>query len=316
MAKKKLNKRTKIRIVIIFLILLSIDIHIGVSIYRRIVFLKPYDKAWELLMEGNYSGVDKYIEECNKINSEYQINTFYQSSAFVRDLNYALKSIEKERYENAYRFLGGWCYKDQYRQSRSYSMVIMSKEQKKFAEEKINMIYDAYEEHLPEIEESHRRSREYIEKTNKENENKAKSCDVPYRGMYDDYIGMTKLGFYSDHEIEQMDEYGKNTDVDVYTWKSKSTQRVIFKVYCVAGVVREVEDSRTEADKQSSGTSGSKGTSGTSSSSSRTKKTESATVDPLDHDIEQYYEDYKDEFEDEDDAWDDFEDNEEYWDDY
>ena len=40
------------------------------------------------------------------------------------------------------------------------------------------------------------------------------------------------------------------------------------------------------------------------------------TVDPSDHDIDTYYEDYKDEFEDEDDAWDDFEDNEEYWDDY
>lgn len=39
-------------------------------------------------------------------------------------------------------------------------------------------------------------------------------------------------------------------------------------------------------------------------------------MDPLDHDIDVYYEDYKDEFEDEDDAWDDFEDNEEYWDDY
>ena len=44
--------------------------------------------------------------------------------------------------------------------------------------------------------------------------------------------------------------------------------------------------------------------------------TEARTVDPDDHDIDAYYEDYKDEFEDEDDAWDDFEDNEEYWDDY
>ena len=34
------------------------------------------------------------------------------------------------------------------------------------------------------------------------------------------------------------------------------------------------------------------------------------------HDIDTYYEDYRDELEDEDDAWDDFEDNDEYWDDY
>lgn len=39
-------------------------------------------------------------------------------------------------------------------------------------------------------------------------------------------------------------------------------------------------------------------------------------TDPSDHDIEQYYYDYEDEFEDEGDAWDDFMDNEEYWDDY
>ena len=55
------------------------------------------------------------------------------------------------------------------------------------------------------------------------------------------------------------------------------------------------------------------------SSGSTRRKTyngEENTVDPMDHDIDIYYEDYKEEFEDEDDAWDDFEDNEEYWDDY
>ena len=49
------------------------------------------------------------------------------------------------------------------------------------------------------------------------------------------------------------------------------------------------------------------------------KKNNSTTeFDPDDHDIDQYYEDYKDDadFEDIDDAYDDFEDNPEYWDDY
>ena len=40
------------------------------------------------------------------------------------------------------------------------------------------------------------------------------------------------------------------------------------------------------------------------------------TVNPDDHDIESYYLDYQDEFEDEDDAWDDFEDDPDVWDDY
>lgn len=43
-------------------------------------------------------------------------------------------------------------------------------------------------------------------------------------------------------------------------------------------------------------------------SSRRTPKPE-RTVNPEDHDIESYYLDYQDEFEDEDDAWDDFEDD-------
>ncbi len=39
-------------------------------------------------------------------------------------------------------------------------------------------------------------------------------------------------------------------------------------------------------------------------------------MDPMDHDIDTYYEDYQDEFVDEDDVWDDFEDDEEAWEDY
>lgn len=58
-----------------------------------------------------------------------------------------------------------------------------------------------------------------------------------------------------------------------------------------------------------------------STQNNKTKKTTTTatntkTVDPMNHDIDLYYEDYKEEFEDEDDAWDDFEDNEEYWDEY
>ena len=78
--------------------------------------------------------------------------------------------------------------------------------------------------------------------------------------------------------------------------------------------------STSTTSKKSTSTINKKSTStkNTNSYSTKSKKRtyESKTVDPSDHDIETYYEDYKDEFEDEDDAWDDFEDNEEYWDDY
>ena len=53
-----------------------------------------------------------------------------------------------------------------------------------------------------------------------------------------------------------------------------------------------------------------------SGSSSRSTTRPQRTVNPEDHDIESYYLDYQDEFEDEDDAWDDFEDDPDVWDDY
>ena len=80
-------------------------------------------------------------------------------------------------------------------------------------------------------------------------------------------------------------------------------------------LTRESRKQSTSGNSNSNSSSSSSHSSGSSSSSSG-KKTESTTVDPMDHDIDLYYEDYKDEFEDEDDAWDDFEDNDEYWDDY
>lgn len=51
-------------------------------------------------------------------------------------------------------------------------------------------------------------------------------------------------------------------------------------------------------------------------SKSRATSKPKRTVNPEDHDIESYYLDYQDEFEDEDDAWDDFEDDPDVWDDY
>ena len=76
-------------------------------------------------------------------------------------------------------------------------------------------------------------------------------------------------------------------------------------------------NSYSTTGSKSSGSTVSSSTSSKSKTSTTKKNTTSTkTVDPMEHDIDTYYEDYKDEFEDEDDAWDDFEDNDEYWDDY
>ena len=61
------------------------------------------------------------------------------------------------------------------------------------------------------------------------------------------------------------------------------------------------------------GNSGSKSSSSRSGSSSKSKR---STFDPDDHDIEAYYDDNRDEFDDYEDAYDAFLDDEDAWDDY
>ena len=70
------------------------------------------------------------------------------------------------------------------------------------------------------------------------------------------------------------------------------------------------------SSKSSSSSTGSTNRSNSSSSSSSKKTYNNDEIDPNDYDLDAYYEDYKDEFINEDDAADDFLDNEEYWDDY
>jgi len=80
------------------------------------------------------------------------------------------------------------------------------------------------------------------------------------------------------------------------------------------------EDLTTESKGTSNGSAGGKLPSGSGGSSYTTRKktsTSSTTeFDPDDHDIEGYYEDNRDEFDDIDDAYDAFEDDEDAWDDY
>ncbi len=79
---------------------------------------------------------------------------------------------------------------------------------------------------------------------------------------------------------------------------------------------KRIFSSGSSTTNDTSTKSGSSGAKSGGSSGSGKKKTYNTEIDPSDYDIEQYYLDYQEEFEDEDDAWDDFMDNEEYWDDY
>lgn len=101
-------------------------------------------------------------------------------------------------------------------------------------------------------------------------------------------------------------------------------------VYDLGGVMdaeKDVESTTTEEDSKTlNGSAGGKLPSlndegkhqDSSNSTTRKKKSTSATteVDPDDHDIEGYYEDNRDIYEDIDEAYDGFEDDEDAWDDY
>lgn len=114
-------------------------------------------------------------------------------------------------------------------------------------------------------------------------------------------------------------------DTDIFLLDEQVKRLGYVKLYYRGiGIIDEHLNSRIdelgkELRKQSNSnnTSSNSGNSSNNNSGSSGRKTESTTaVDPMDHDMDTYYEDFKDEFEDEDDAWDDFEDNEEYWDEY
>ena len=104
--------------------------------------------------------------------------------------------------------------------------------------------------------------------------------------------------WYYEHIQKGADEYNRNHSNNTYNYSSSSKKS-------------SSSSSSTTKNKSIKIKSSTSSKSSSSKVSSTTK-----TVDPMDHDIDAYYEDYKDEFEDEDDAWDDFEDNDEYWDDY
>ena len=84
-------------------------------------------------------------------------------------------------------------------------------------------------------------------------------------------------------------------------------------------VARPLEDAKRREErkrKEESGTTEYTYTPKQNSNSYPKKKDSHKDIDPDDQDVESYYQDYKDDFEDEDDAWDDLMDNPDEWDDY
>ena len=189
---------------------------------------------------------------------------------------------------------------------------ILSKEQNDFVWKKVNAVDESYSSHKAEYDEEERNyeAERRAEEKKKAEEEAAKKQEAPYVGMPESKIDSTDLGkhsqYYKNFNTECIS--GEIYHASMYYWYSGS--ECIFSARCVQSRVYNVWDNRDRHITNNI-------VDQSSSSTKKKKKQESTTeFNPEDHDIEQYYEDYKDEFEDEDDAWDDFEDNEEYWDDY
>ena len=118
--------------------------------------------------------------------------------------------------------------------------------------------------------------------------------------------------WYYENIQKGADEYNRNHPTGITSYKTNKSNKGKSS-YSTSG-----SKSSGSATKSKSSSSATSSYTSTNIKKSNTKKTStnSKTLDPMDYDIDTYYEDYIDEFEDEDDAWDDFEDNDDYWDDY
>ena len=305
----KLDAKTKNNIkVAVFGTLVSVTVFCLIfQPWLTVEIKKKYDATWQLVMDGEY---EKAKKEFELMNRDYYGKSVYTYSFFFGKY-FCDVCIDYEKGE--YRAAKEWMdYKIMPDMKAEFINVELNKEQLAFVKKKINAVEETYSSHKAEYDEEDRKNREELEaaRKRKAEEEEAKKKEAPYVGMSESQIDSTDLGMHS--------EYHKNFNVQhikgeiyhasMYYWNSGS--ECIYSARCVDGKVYNIWDNRDRHVKNNI-------VDHTGSSYKKKKKQESTTeFDPDDHDIEQYYEDYKEEFEDIDDAYDDFEDNPEYWDDY
>ena len=268
-----------------------------------------YKKNWKLAMNGYYASAGYGFERLAK---EYYGNTVYSDSImFSREFCIACDYYGKSDYRHAkskvdYKIMPTLHDRSKYPR--------LTKEQNEFVLKMVNAINETYEAHRAEYEEEDRKKYE-VEKALREQKllkEEAKKREAPYVGMSEQKIDSTDLGrhseYYKNFNTETIN--GEIYHASMYYWNSGN--ETIFSARCVNGKVYNISDNRDRHVKNNKNVNPAK------SSKSTTKKKETTEFDPDDHDIDLYYEDYKDEegFDDIDDAYDDFEDHPEYWDDY
>ena len=287
-----------------------------------ILLLKPwvhfqvrgeYNDTWQLVFDGKYESAR---DEFRRLDKEYYGKTTYSHSIIFSE---EFCKVCKDYADGDYRNAKSWMdYKIMPELQDKSRYPKLTKEQNTFVWNMVNAVDENYTAHKAEYDEEDRlyKEQQAAERQQKAAEEAARKQEAPYVGMSESKIDTTDLGVHTKY-IEHFNKEcisGEFYSASMYYWYSGGN--CIYSARCVKGKVYNVWDNR---DLQlSNGVMDHSGSSTSSSSSSKKKKNQESTTefDPDDHDIEQYYLDYEDEFEDIDDAYDDFEDNPEYWDDY
>ena len=274
-----------------------------------------YNAAWQLAIDGDY---DKAHKEFKRLHDKYYAKTILTSSIlFSEDFTQVCIYYDEGDYKSAKSLLD---YKIMPKLKDSSKYPNLNKKQNEFVYNMVQSVVETYSSHQAEYAEEDRLNKEQqeAERQRKAAEEAAKVYEVPYEGMSESKIDSTELGTHTKYVKNFNTECisGEIYHASMYYWYSGGN--CIYSARCLQGKVSDVKDNRDlEYTNGVMDHSGSTSTNSSSSSSKKKKNQESTTeFDPDDHDIEQYYEDYKEDFEDFDDAYDDFEDNPEYWDDY
>ncbi len=304
---KSVVKALSATLIILVLVVLPLKPWLPLTIKNQ------YNKTWQLAMNGYHFSAAHTFEQLSK---EYYNTSNYSSSIlFAREFCLACDYNDNGDYKHAKSKVD---YKVTPTLNDRSNYPKLTEEQESYVRKMVNAINENYEAHRAEYEEEDRKKNE-AEKARKERE-EAKKREAPYVGMSEQKIDSTDLGrhseYYKNFNTETIS--GEIYHASMYYWNSGS--ETIFTARCVNGAVYNVWDNRDRHVKNNKDVNSSKSSnsSTTKKKSTTTKKETTTEFDPDDHDIDLYYEDYKDVegFEDIDDAYDDFEDNPEYWDDY
>lgn len=311
------DKRTIIIIVFVIIFLGIVYICVKGNVFSNWGFDKDYDAAWNLMIEGDYDAAENAIIKLsrNRDLEKYMKNSQYLAGEFCKicKLN---KAGDYRKAYNKIDVLNSEIEKaKKSNDSRNKNDPRLNDKQIKFVEKKIIEINENYNAHKFEYDEEDRKKREEAEAINKklEEERAAKEKEAPIVGMSESKIDSTDLGKHSEYypNFNFKWEHGKKIQTSKYYWYSGND--CIYTAKCINGKVEEVWDNRDHHV-----TDNIFNTDSYTKKNSKKKEEKTTEFDPDEHDIEQYYEDFKDEegFEDIDDAYEDFEDNPEYWDDY